>query len=358
MILAAAGIEAYMPSGIAPSLVRGVRTGAPFASVAEPPAVIETQTADTAATASPPAKSKSDTRYAKSKESAPKPARAGVPLASASEQALVALIASKQAVIETHNKDVDATMNFLQTTLREKEVRKVEDLPGGDKAILDGTLPGDWGWDPLRLAESKTHLLVYAEAEQKHGRLAMLACAGWVGSELLNGPIAAVTGGSSMLTSEGLAPSVLNGGLGQFGGSIWLFAFVLAASVESASVSRQFEGWQSAEKPWTYKPGELGFDPLSLSQTLAEKWADKAEADMNMSGNMSPAERMDTIGNAKHNIAGAEVAHGRVAMLAITAFALQEFVGHTPVVDQVPIFFATPFYRLLGDIIEGLRGLF
>ena len=38
---------------------------------------------------------------------------------------------------------------------------------------------------------------------------------------------------------------------------------------------------------------------------------------------------MDVVANAKENIVMAEVVHGRVAMVAITAFALQEAIGKT-----------------------------
>ena len=38
---------------------------------------------------------------------------------------------------------------------------------------------GDVGFDPLNLATSREQLTYYREAEVKHGRLAMLAAAGW-----------------------------------------------------------------------------------------------------------------------------------------------------------------------------------
>ena len=38
---------------------------------------------------------------------------------------------------------------------------------------------GDVGSDPLNLATSREQLTYYREAEVKHGRLAMLAAAGW-----------------------------------------------------------------------------------------------------------------------------------------------------------------------------------
>lgn len=45
---------------------------------------------------------------------------------------------------------------------------------------------------------------------------------------------------------------------------------------------------------------------------------------------------------------GAEIKHGRLAMIAITAFALQEFVSHVAVVDQTPFFFK-PIWQVLSD---------
>lgn len=40
--------------------------------------------------------------------------------------------------------------------------------------MLDGTLAGDAGFDPLGLARSKDDLFFYREAEVKHARIAML----------------------------------------------------------------------------------------------------------------------------------------------------------------------------------------
>jgi hypothetical protein len=45
-----------------------------------------------------------------------------------------------------------------------------------------GTLAGDNGFDPLRLARNKEQLFLFREAEYKHARLAMLAAIGWPSS--------------------------------------------------------------------------------------------------------------------------------------------------------------------------------
>ena len=52
---------------------------------------------------------------------------------------------------------------------------------GGLKAplLLDGTIPGDVGFDPLGFIKSEKTLYWMREAEVKHARLAMLGAVGW-----------------------------------------------------------------------------------------------------------------------------------------------------------------------------------
>ena len=62
---------------------------------------------------------------------------------------------------------------------------------------LDGALAGDAGFDPLGLvAASPDRLVFMLEAEIKHARLAMLAAAGWVGSELAGGRLSSTSSAS------------------------------------------------------------------------------------------------------------------------------------------------------------------
>lgn len=56
-------------------------------------------------------------------------------------------------------------------------------------AHLDGSLPGDSGFDPLNLGASPDRLKWYAEAEKTNGRWAMMAVAGILGQELLGVPV-------------------------------------------------------------------------------------------------------------------------------------------------------------------------
>jgi hypothetical protein len=169
--------------------------------------------------------------------------------------------------------------------------------------VGDKTLAGDLGFDPFQLADSSERLAYYREAEVKHARLAMLAAAGWPMAELLNKPLSDALGVKSILTKAGESPSVLNGGLGNVPGLYWALILGLAIFVEAKSLDTQLNIGKRDPK---YVPGMLQFDPLGMD---------------------SPAMR------------NAEITNGRIGMIAITAFALEEFIFKTPVVAETPIFF-------------------
>merc|ERR1719240_1127177 len=112
----------------------------------------------------------------------------------------------------------------------------------------------------------------------------MLAAFGW--------PISEVTNFGGLLTGDGRAPSLLNGGLGEVNGVYWGAVVALAVYWESQGLDKQFG------KKDDYLPGMLGFDPLGAD---------------------SPTMR------------NAEIFNGRVAMLAITAFAYEEAILKAPI---------------------------
>ena len=72
-----------------------------------------------------------------------------------------------------------------------------------------------------------------------------------------------------------------------------------------------FRTW--LKEPAEYVPGDVGFDPLRL---FKEEGATR-----------------------QRHYLDSEIKHGRLAMLAITGFAVQEFVWGEAVVDQTPWFF-------------------
>lgn len=54
---------------------------------------------------------------------------------------------------------------------------------------LDGSMPGDYGFDPLNLGEDKESLMWYQQAELVHGRWAMLGVTGMAAPELIHNPL-------------------------------------------------------------------------------------------------------------------------------------------------------------------------
>ena len=192
--------------------------------------------------------------------------------------------------------------------------RKAQWIPMNVNAplMLDGTLAGDVGFDPLGFARSKSSLYWMREAEIKHARLAMLAAVGWPISELWHKEIAGAFGLESILQSGGRAPSLFNGGLSNVWASgMLVMSIVIAGYLEGKAMNSGEIFWNS-EKPENYVPGDIGFDPLNL---------------INVRGRDPRA--MQT----------AEIKNGRLAMLAITGFAVAEFVNQQSVVSLTPFLF-------------------
>jgi hypothetical protein len=150
--------------------------------------------------------------------------------------------------------------------------------------VGDGTLAGDMNFDPLQISDSPDSLAWYREAEVKHARLAMLAAFGW--------PLSEITNFGGLLNGDGRAPSLLNGGLGNVNGVYWAAVVALGVYWEGQGLDKKFG------KQDDYLPGMLNFDPLGAD---------------------SPSMR------------NAEITNGRVAMIAITAYAIEEAVTRAPI---------------------------
>merc|ERR1719181_925071 len=159
-------------------------------------------------------------------------------------------------------------------------------------------------FDPLGLA-SKENLVASREAEIKHGRVAMLAALGWPAAEELEPFFSKLFGLSDELVeTAGRAPSLLNGGLEEAQIPYFLVtAFSIAGVLD-------YKGTE-VQKERKLGPGNVGFDPLGLFP------ADKETQE-------------------KYRIA--ELKHGRIAMVAITLYALEEAISGTSILQEtVPL---------------------
>jgi len=131
----------------------------------------------------------------------------------------------------------------------------------------------------------------------------------------------------SILASADKAPSVLNGGLANF--------WIIGAGVASLAIGGLLElktadAQKNDEK---YKPGKLGFDPLNLYTFRSSFGLDVITEKIT---------REEKLARARFDMDLCEIKHGRAAMLAISAFAAQEFISGIPVVQQTPFFFGDP----------------
>ena len=201
---------------------------------------------------------------------------------------------------------------------------------------LDGSLVGDVGFDPLCLAayslpvfmekgmdlfgkpnpslilnlpnlsaeqrskvfnelsaeQQQEAVMFMREAELKHARLAMLATVGWPLGELVNWGFLHEYG-----DLNGRTPSLFNGGLLEVYAPFWLLFLGAASYLELSSI----ENGAGAN-------GDYKFDPLGMGRN-------DAEVQLN------------------------ELRNGRLAMLAITGFSVQECFWGSPVVEQTGFFF-------------------
>jgi hypothetical protein len=188
-----------------------------------------------------------------------------------------------------------------------------------DDSRLPSVLPaGEWNFDPLGF--SKVNSLnsfgltkfFMRESEIKHGRLAMLAAFGWPVAELLDRPLAKVFGMQPIVDDAGRSPSILNGGLDKVSPIFWVSILGAAFVIDMIQINKA-----NADDP-EYFPGNIGWDPLGLYP--------KDEA-------------------GQKAMQAKEIRNGRLAMIAITAFAAQEYVTSLGVVEETPVFFK-PFFGL------------
>lgn len=173
---------------------------------------------------------------------------------------------------------------------------------------LDGTLVGDFGFDPLSLGVEKDKLRWYQQAELVHARFAMLGVAGILVPDLFHsvgagGPAAQIPW-FDHAKFEYYAPIKA-----LFGAQMLLFAWVEV---------RRLQDYR--------KPGSANQDPIFSQYSLP-------------AGNEPgyPGGIFDPLGYSKGNLAELklkEIKNGRLAMLAFAGFCAQAYTtGKTPLTN-------------------------
>jgi len=218
------------------------------------------------------------------------------------------LLAGSATAFAPTNKSAQKTQSVQLSMFGESDENMSKALPFATKPkLLDGTLAGDVGFDPFGFAgENMEQLVTMREAEIKHSRLAMLAAVGWPLAELWDKPLADAAGLPTLLTKAGSSPSLLNGGLDKVSIAYWVAVVALAGVIEIENMKMK------DDKGKAYMPGDCNFDPLNFFPEDKE-------------GQMAMMTK--------------EIKHGRIAMMAVLGFAVQEFFIGKPVVAETPFFF-------------------
>mmetsp|Transcript_22032 Transcript_22032/g.59426 ORF Transcript_22032/g.59426 Transcript_22032/m.59426 type:complete len:206 (+) Transcript_22032:82-699(+) len=163
------------------------------------------------------------------------------------------------------------------------------------------SFPGEF--DPLGLSKdaSEEQVKVWREAELTHGRVGMLAAAGFLVQESFH-PLfdGSVTG-----------PAIEH--IPQIPEFFW---FALTLAIGASEAYRVQVGWEdpktSVDKYGTlkadYTPGDLGFDPLGLKPEDPEEFAAMQLKELN---------------------------NGRLAMIAAAGFLAQESIDHKPILEHL-----------------------
>eukprot|EP01024_Parvocaulis_polyphysoides_P052647 TRINITY_DN520_c2_g1_i2.p1 TRINITY_DN520_c2_g1~~TRINITY_DN520_c2_g1_i2.p1 ORF type:complete len:254 (-),score=58.88 TRINITY_DN520_c2_g1_i2:213-974(-) len=180
--------------------------------------------------------------------------------------------------------------NSLKVCAEWKDARESMWYPGATPpAHLDSTMPGDYGFDPLRLGTNKDLLPWYREAELTNGRWAMMAVAGILFTDAVGLPKFWLAGAEKY--AIGFVPLVA-------------IEVVVMALLEY----QRFKGWKE-----TGKSGFLAFFPF------------------------------DPLNMASDSMAFKEVKNGRLAMIAFLGFCSQAAVRGMGPIDCLKMHIADPW---------------
>jgi hypothetical protein len=222
-------------------------------------------------------------------------------------------------------------------TVKAAQANRPHWFPGSAfPAHLDGSLPGDHGFDPWGLGKDAAKLKWYQQAELVHCRFAMLGAAGILVPDLLHsigmgGPAAAVPWYEAGKYEYFAPPSAL------FASMMFLFAWAEGRRLQDIR-----------------KPGSVNQDPIFTNNKLPD-------------GEVGyPGGIFDPLGYSKGNMAELklkEIKNGRLAMLGFVGFVAQAAAtGQTPL-QNLATHLADPWSTtvLSNDLARvgsvGVRGL-
>ncbi|EFJ34771.1 light-harvesting complex [Selaginella moellendorffii] len=203
------------------------------------------------------------------------------------------------------------------------EAKKGEWCPGlASPGYLNGSLPGDNGFDPLGLAGDPANLKWYVQAELQNGRWAMVGVAGMLIPEVL--------------TKIG----VINAPLWYDAGKVEYFAPASTLFVIEFLMFHYVEvrRWQDIKYP-----GSVNQDPIFKGYSLPPNevgYPGGIFNPLNFPANEEYKEK--------------ELANGRLAMLAFLGFIIQSNVTHQGPFENLLTHLSDPWHHTIVQSIQGL----
>ncbi|XP_038886221.1 photosystem I chlorophyll a/b-binding protein 5, chloroplastic [Benincasa hispida] len=197
-------------------------------------------------------------------------------------------------------------------------------LPGLDPPPhLDGTLAGDFGFDPLGLGEDPHSLKWYVQAELVHSRFAMLGVSGILLTDLLR-----VTGISEL-------PVWYNAGAVEYGfankETLFIVQLLLMGFVETKRYM-DFKSPGSQAQEGTFFGLEAAFEGLEPGYPGGPL--------------LNPLGIAKDIKNA-HEWKLKEIKNGRLAMVAMLGIFVQAYVTHTGPIDNLVEHLSNPWHKTI-----------
>jgi light-harvesting complex II chlorophyll a/b binding protein 5 len=223
-----------------------------------------------------------------------------------------------------------ATLGVMGRNSKPKPAEKSEALPWADRPkSLEGTsFVGDSGFDPLGLFGADPLKLgwdqqFYREAELKHARLGMLAALAFPVQERLEPVLAkAFNLPDELKETLGRSPSIVNGGLEQGEIPLTILAFLAAGAVVEYLTNKL-----KKEQGANYVPGDIGL-PYVNAASLEQKAVRQLQ----------------------------ELQFGRLAMVAVLVYVVEESVSQTSVLRETATIFSElgNVKALETDLAEGV----
>jgi len=242
---------------------------------------------------------------------------------------MAALLASKSSAtgIRSFGGRAGSRLAPLRPQVAARAAARPVWYPGNDAPKhLDGSLAGDYGFDPLRLGEQPEALRWYVQAELIHGRLAMTAVAG-----ILFTAIGAKAGFGFPQWYDAGKVAIQNSSISF--GTLLMTQFLLCGWVESkrwldfknpgSQADGSFLGFKDelAGKENGY-PGGKWFDPFGLSRGDEAKYKEYKTK---------------------------EIKNGRLAMIAILGFWAQYYATGKGPIDNLFDHLADPYHNVFTN---------